>query len=259
LVITTSVANNSINTRNGNIYLTADNGDQYTVSVTQNASSPSSNVNPKYWDVGYSGGTVTAALTANWGASWSVVDAPNWIDKTISNNYSNNATLTLNVAANRQATGRIVTFTVKNDKHTYSVSVNQAGAGYSFTIDPTSMSFGSSGGTKTSTITANGNGYYTVKSKPDWCTVTFTNNNSSNTTVNVVAAANTVTDSRTGTVKITTNDNQELNISVSQEGIPKTTSIEKTAITVGKDSSSKGTITLSGNYKALWSAFEEIE
>ena len=259
MVITTSVANNSINTRNGNIYLTADNGDQYTVSVTQNASSPSSNVNPKYWEVGYGGDTVTAALTANWGASWSTADVPNWITPAISNNYSNNATLSLKVAANSQATGRIATFTVKNDNHSYSVSVNQAGAGYSYTVDPTSLSFGYSGETKTSTITTNGNGSFAVKSKPDWCTVTFTNNNSSNTTVNVKAAANTVTDSRTGTIKLSTNDIQELNISVSQTGIPKTTSIEKTSVTLGTAVSSKTTVTLSGNYDAVWSAFEEIE
>lgn len=105
----------------------------------------------------------------------------------------------------------------------------------------------------------NGIGTYTVKSKPDWCDVTFTNNSSSSTTVHVKASATNTTDTRSGTVKITTNDGQELNISVSQAGIPKETSVTTESITVGKAIGATGTATLSANYNAEWRVSEEIE
>jgi hypothetical protein len=121
------------------------------------------------------------------------------------------------------------------------------------------MSFTSSSATKTATITSNGNASYTVNSKPEWCTVTFTGNNSASTTVNVTASANTVTDSRSGTVKINTNNGSVLSISVSQTGIAKTTSIEKTSISVGNTVSATASIALSANYNCWWAPSEEIE
>lgn len=161
--------------------------------------------------------------------------------------------------ANRSASERVAAFIVKNDNYSYNVGLKQETDGYTYSISPTSMSFTSSSATKTATITSNGNASYTVNSKPEWCTVTFTGNNSASTTVNVTASANTVTDSRSGTVKINTNNGSVLSISVSQTGIAKTTSIEKTSISVGNTVSATASIALSANYNCWWATSEEIE
>jgi hypothetical protein len=188
-----------------------------------------------------------------------VTSKPNWITTSISSNYTNNALLNITASENVDPLGRSGTITIKNDYHSYNIAVTQDGAGYSFKISPLSLSFVYGGETKSSTITCNGNGSYTVKSKPDWCSISFTNNNTTKTTVNVQASANNITDSRTGVVKITTNDGQELNISVVQEGIPMTTSISATSVTLGSAISSMKTIALTSNYNAEWRANEEIE
>ena len=259
LTVTATVANNGTNTRSGTLYLYADNGDEYTISVTQNASNPYSNVYPNYWEVKAEGGTVTADLTANWGASWATQGVPYWISANITKNYTNNAVLTLTISANNGVSERTGKFTVKNDKHSYTVSVVQETNGYTYNISPTSHSFVSGGGTKSSTITSNGNGTYSVHSKPDWCSVSFTDNGTDKCTVKVTANAITSTNSRSETIYINTNDGQLLYINVSQEGLPKTTSINKSSLTIGCENSSKGNITLNANYNAEWKVEEEIE
>jgi hypothetical protein len=91
LVITSSVTNGAITSRSGNITLTADNGDEYTISVTQEGAVPYSDVLPKSFAIKYEGDTVSANLNANWGASWSTSSVPDWISTSISSNYTNNA------------------------------------------------------------------------------------------------------------------------------------------------------------------------
>jgi hypothetical protein len=50
-----------------------------------------------------------------------------------------------------------------------------------------------------------------------------------------------------------------LSVSVTQEGIPKETSVTTESITVGKAIGATGTATLSANYNAEWRVSEEIE
>jgi hypothetical protein len=76
LEITATVENGSINTRSGDFTLVSDNGDEYKITVTQQGSTPYSNVRIKDFEVGIDGGSLTTDLIANWGASWSVSGLP---------------------------------------------------------------------------------------------------------------------------------------------------------------------------------------
>jgi hypothetical protein len=75
--------------------------------------------------------------------------------------------LTITVSENKNAYERSGKFTVKNDKHSFEVTVNQETGGFTYDVNPTSLSFGYSGSSKTVTLSANGNVTYDVSSKPD--------------------------------------------------------------------------------------------
>jgi hypothetical protein len=102
------------------------------------------------------------------------------------------------VAANTSTSSRTGTMTIAGQTFT----VNQAGTSCSYSISPTSQSFGSGGGSGSVSVTAGSGCSWTAVSNASWITITSGSSGSGNGTVNYSVAANTSTSSRTGTMTI---------------------------------------------------------
>lgn len=169
----------------------------------------------KYWD-GVAQGSPTAV-------SMNFTLLPSWVTQG-STSYiaSENTSLT-----NRSAT---VTFTQSESSKTLTGTFTQAAASqswsYGFSVNPTSMSFGATGGTKTFTVTSykqelrNGHNY------GNQISLTYTRANGgsiSGTGTSVTMGNNTSTSTRSGTVTLTQAEtNKKVTISCSQSAGYKT-------------------------------------
>ena len=255
LTITTTQANPYAYTRNGNITVSDDNGGEWKIQVTQTAAGKSSSVSPSTFDIVKNGDTVTASMISNWDTYWEITKNGSWCNAKISNNGGRNATLTITAGKNPNASERTDRITVKNDDRSHNIEVRQDAGDWVYSVDPTSLSYAAIGGTKNTTLTANGYANYTVYSKPNWCSVDFVGNGSESVIGKITANANDTIDSRSGTVVFTPNNGStKLNVDVSQVGIEKETSISATAVTIGSGVSATNSITLSANYSCNWSA-----
>lgn len=162
----------------------------------------------KYWDGVAQGSPTTVSMNFT---------LPSWVTQG-STSYiaSENTSLT-----NRSAT---VTFTQSESSKTMTGTFTQAAASqswsYGFSVNPTSMSFGATGGTKTFTVTSykqelrNGHNY------GNQISLTYTRANGgsiSGTGTSVTMGNNTSTSTRSGTVTLTQAEtNKKLTISCSQ-------------------------------------------
>lgn len=168
----------------------------------------------KYWDGVAQGSPTTVSMNFT---------LPSWVTKG-STSYiaSENTSLT-----NRSAT---VTFTQSESSKTMTGTFTQAAASqswsYGFSVNPTSMSFGATGGTKTFTVTSykqelrNGHNY------GNQISLTYTRANGgsiSGTGTSVTMGNNTSTSTRSGTVTLTQAEtNKKVTISCSQSAGYKT-------------------------------------
>lgn len=168
----------------------------------------------KYWDGVAQGSPTTVSMNFT---------LPSWVTQG-STSYiaSENTSLT-----NRSAT---VTFTQSESSKTMTGTFTQAAASqswsYGWSVDPTSMSFGATGGTKTFTVTSykqelrNGHNY------GNQISLTYTRANGgsiSGTGTSVTMGNNTSTSTRSGTVTLTQAEtNKKVTISCSQSAGYKT-------------------------------------
>lgn len=168
----------------------------------------------KYWDGVAQGSPTTVSMNFT---------LPSWVTKG-STSYiaSENTSLT-----NRSAT---VTFTQSESSKTMTGTFTQAAASqswsYGWSVDPTSMSFGATGGTKTFSVTSykqelrNGHNY------GNQITLSYTRANGgsiSGTGTSVTMGNNTSTSTRSGTVTLTQAEtNKKVTISCSQSAGYKT-------------------------------------
>lgn len=169
----------------------------------------------KYWDGVAQGSPTTVSMNFT---------LPSWVTQG-STSYiaSENTSLT----TNRSAT---VTFTQSESSKTMTGTFTQAAASqswsYGFSVNPTSMSFGATGGTKTFTVTSykqelrNGHNY------GNQISLTYTRANGgsiSGTGTSVTMGNNTSTSTRSGTVTLTQAEtNKKVTISCSQSAAYKT-------------------------------------
>ena len=168
----------------------------------------------KYWDGVAQGSPTTVSMNFT---------LPSWVTQgSTSCIASENTSLT-----NRSAT---VTFTQSESSKTMTGTFTQAAASqswsYGFSVNPTSMSFGATGGTKTFTVTSykqelrNGHNY------GNQISLTYTRANGgsiSGTGTSVTMGNNTSTSTRSGTVTLTQAEtNKKVTISCSQSAGYKT-------------------------------------
>ena len=144
-----------------------------------------------------SGGDNYFSISSN--LSWTVSSDKSWCTVNRSSG-SNNATITVSVTANTSTSERTATITVKGGGITRTVSIKQGEINY-LNVEPTSLSFTSSSGSKNFTISSNLT--WTVSSSDkSWCKVSKSAG-SNNATITVTVTENTsTTSSRSATITI---------------------------------------------------------
>jgi hypothetical protein len=166
--------------------------------VTQAALACSVSISPTSASYGASGGTGSISVTAGAGCSWTASSAASWITITSGSSGTGNGTVNYSVAANTNTTSR--TGTIGVDGQTFTVT--QAGASCSYSISPTSATYGPAGGSSSVSVTAGAGCSWTASSNAGWITVLSGASGTGNGTVNYSVASNTNTTSRAGTMTI---------------------------------------------------------
>ena len=147
---------------------------------------------------GASGGSGSVNVTAPSGCRWTVSNVPSWITITWGSSGSGNGTVYYTVAANTSTSSRSATLTIAGQSFT----VSQSGVSCTYSIYPTSASFGAGGGSGSVNVTAPSGCGWTVSNVPSWITITWGSSGSGNGTVYYTVAANTSTSSRSATITI---------------------------------------------------------
>jgi len=111
-------------------------------------------------------------------------------------------------------------------------ALTQAWTSCTYSISPTSQSFGSSGGTGSVSVTTQSGCSWTAVSNASWITITSGSSGTGSGTVNYSVAANTGTSSRTGTITIadqTFTVSQDEAATLLWNGVPQSGSITGTS------------------------------
>lgn len=168
------------------------------------------NVSKKNLDFASTGSTETLTLTSN--QFWTASSSVSWL--TLSNTSgTGDASVSITAQANTSTYNRsgIVTFTA--GVKTYTVTISQDGVATYFEVTPTSLSFTSSGGSKSVSVMSNQP--WTTSTNDDWITVSPSSGTSANTNITIKASNNSGV-SRSGTVTIS-NETNSTTITVSQD------------------------------------------
>ncbi len=155
-------------------------------------------INPTSQNFTATGGSSSVGVTAPGGCAWTATSNAGFITITSGGSGSGNGTVNYSVAANPNTTPRTGTMTIAGQTFT----VNQAAAPCTFSINPTSQNFPSTGGTGNVGVTAPGGCEWTATSNAGFITITSGGSGSGNGTVNYSVAANMSADPRTGTITV---------------------------------------------------------
>ena len=156
-------------------------------------------ISPTSQSIGSAGGTGTVNVTVASGCSWTAVSNASWITITSNSSGSGNGTLNYSVSANSTSSSQTGTMTIAGQTFTVTQSV---GASCSYTISPTSNSFGSSGGTGTISVSSPSGCSWSATSNVSWLAITSGSSGSGSGTVAFSDASNSSTSSRTGTLTV---------------------------------------------------------
>ncbi len=224
-------ANTSTDNRAGTVTFTAG-GKTYTITVTQEGVPTYFEITPTTLSFASSGGSKSISVMAN--QPWTVSSETSWL-KLSDNSGTSEATLSVTAEKNTSTSSRSGTVTFKAGGKTYTVSVTQEGADPTFSISPTSLSFTSSAGSKSVSVTSNTS--WTVSSGVSWLTLSKTSG-TGNASVSLTTEENTSTSSRSGTVTFKSGG-KTYTVSVSQEGADPTFSISPTSLSFTSSAGSK--------------------
>ena len=181
-------------------------------------------ISPTSQSFGSSGGTGSVAVTTTSGCSWTAVSSASWVTITSGSSGTGNGTVAYSVSANTGTSSRTGTMTIAGQTFT----VTQGGISCTYSISPTSQSFGSSGGTGSVAVTTSSGCSWTAASNAIWITVTSGSSGTGNGTVAYSVSTNTGTSQRTGTMAIAGQT-----FTVTQEGVSCTYSISPTSQSFG--------------------------
>jgi hypothetical protein len=146
----------------------------------------------------YVGGTGTASVTATTGCAWSSTSDSAWLTITAGSSGTGNGSVSYSVAATTATTNRTGRLTIAGKV----LNVTQTGVPCSFTLSPTTATFGAVGGGGSTDLTANDPSCpWTASSNASWLTFS-TASGTGSTTFTFTAAPTTVTTDRTGTITI---------------------------------------------------------
>ncbi|MCD4748475.1 MAG: S8 family serine peptidase [Thermoanaerobaculales bacterium] len=145
------------------------------------------------------GGSGTINVSTQSGCSWTASESISWVSITSGSSGSGNGTVNFSVSSNTSASSRSGTIQVAGK----TFSITQDGAtSCSYSISPTSNSFGASGGTETVSVTTTSGCSWTATSNAGWMTVTSGSSGTGSGTVGYNVAANTSANQRSGSITI---------------------------------------------------------
>lgn len=147
----------------------------------------------------FGGGSGTVNVTASTGCTWTARSNAPWIMVTSGASGNGNGAVGYYVAANNTSTGRTGTISIADKTFT----VTQSGVACSYSITPTSKSFGSTGGTGSISLSSPTGCSWEASTTDAWITVSSTSASGVGSgTVGYTVAANTDSAPRTGTVTV---------------------------------------------------------
>lgn len=241
--LTATVAANTGEARTGNILLRSTAGSTtYIIPVTQQKASIS--LSPANSQVGNAAATakLLTVITAN--TDWEIVDPEyaGWITPTpVSSGGAGTHNMYFNIQANTGAQ-RTAYFTFRskaNTSVTAMLSVYQAGATGSISVDTPTLNVGYLTHPVTVNVTSFGN--WTQTQRDAWITPSVTTGPNGTTAVTLTIAYNTSSDARTGTIKFQNDLTGEIaTVTVNQGGAP--TSIGVYPFRMSKDKSGTGAV-----------------
>ena len=186
-----AAANQSTSSRTGTLTVA-----EKTFTVQQEGASCTYSISAASVNAGSTGGTGTVSVTSLTGCAWTAVSNVSWLTITSGGSGSGNGQVGYWVAANGATSSRTGTLTIAGRTFT----VNQGGASCTYSISPTSVNAGSTGGTGTLSVTSLAGCAWTAASNVSWVTITSGSSGSGNGQVGYSVAANTGTSARTGTL-----------------------------------------------------------
>ena len=179
-------------------------------------------ISPTSQSFGDIGGSGDVSVTSPGDCSWTATSNDDWITVTSGDSGSGSGTVGYSVAANPNADSRTGTMTIAGETFT----ATQDGISCTYSISPTSQSFGDIGGSGNVSMTSPVDCSWTATSNDDWITVTSGDSGSGPGTVGYSVAAHPDASSRTGTVTIAgetftvTQDGIDVEAPVSSSGTP---------------------------------------
>ena len=142
--------------------------------------------------------TGSISVAAPSGCPWTATSIESWIAITSGTSGTGNGTVNYSVSANTSTSSRTGTISIAGQ----TFMVYQSGVSCTYSISPTTQSFGASGGTGSVTISTQSGCTWTATSIESWIAITSGTSGTGNGTVNYSVSANTSTSSRTGTMII---------------------------------------------------------
>ncbi len=171
-----------------------------TLSVTQAAAPCTYSINPASQSVAVAGGTGSTAVTAPTGCAWTgVSNDTSWLTVTSGASGSGGGSVAFSATANGSPSQRSGSLTIGGQ----TLTVTQAGAACTYSINPTSQSVAVAGGTGSATVTTlAGCTWTSVSNSTSWLTVTSGASGNGTGTVAFAAEANPNGTARSGSLTI---------------------------------------------------------
>ncbi|MEZ5352868.1 MAG: BACON domain-containing carbohydrate-binding protein [Bryobacteraceae bacterium] len=193
---------------------------------------------------GAGGEAAIVLVFASGGCAWTAVSNAAWITVNSEVNGSGNGAVQYTVAANPNSTERAGTMTIAGKTFT----VTQAGAACSYSLSPTSFSYGAGGGGTIVSVVAQGGCAWTSVSNAAWITIVGGALGSGNGTVSYNVAANPNSTQRTGTMTIAGKT-----FTVTQAGVACTYSISPTSASTSSNGG-VGSVAVTAPGGCAWTA-----
>jgi len=170
-------------------------------SVNFTASNPPRMISPTSASYAANGGNGSISVTAPAGCGWQAISNDSWLTITSGSGGIGNGTVSYSVAINNTGSPRTGTLTVAGVTFT----VNQSNISCQYSISPTSISFGSDGGSGSVAVTTQGGCQWKAISNDSWLAVfPGAGNGVGSGSFDYSVAPNPLTTPRTGTITVAT-------------------------------------------------------
>ncbi|MFZ4427117.1 MAG: BACON domain-containing protein [Saprospiraceae bacterium] len=246
--VVTCSPNTSTNSRSTTVTIAGTGATTIAFTVTQAGAPFSLSVSPTTLNFNAPGGTNTFTITSN--TTWTVGDTLGWT--TISPaSGENNRVITVTCTPNPTNTvrsGLISVFGLSVQVQT--IAITQAAASTALTVSPAALSFNAGGGTQSLNLTANTG--WVASNTVEWVTVAPAIG-SSDTTVQVTCAANTGTNTRSGSITFLGVGAPNQTVNVTQSGLAELLEVSPATLNAGPQA---GSLTLSITSNGNWNAVD---